>query len=82
MMPAESSLEQGDGVLSCEGGWDQHSVQRNQERIEWSSSTVDAVLPPSRQVLPQANVASLSLERSSLRAPVGVRRDIERPPRT
>lgn len=79
-MPSESSLEQGDGVFGCEGAWEQHSVQRGQERIEWSSSSADATLGD-RLTLLRAGLALARLDQEVSAPLQGVRLSVERPPR-
>lgn len=79
-MPSESSLEQGDGLFGCDGGWEQHSVQRGQERIEWSSSSAEATLLD-RLTLRRAGSELAQIDQEVSEALQGVRFSVERPPR-
>lgn len=80
LIPIQSSLEQGDEDFTCGGEWTQHAVHQGQESFEWSSSSIEAMLP-SRLVLPVPSVTVAKITRVLTAALPGVRRGVERPPR-
>lgn len=83
MIPSEASLDQGDVPFDCEALWDaQHNIQRGQERFEWSNSaTADAMLPDALSWAPPG-VEHVGLDQQSSVILDGVRRSLERPPRS
>ena len=81
LMPSEASLEQGDPFFSCEGGWEQHSVQRGQQDRSELSASAEMTLPD-RLVVLRAGSELAHLAPNVSGALKGVRSSVERPPRS